>query len=162
VSVTTGLAWIVVLMGMLAVWRIFRWKWRPRLEPAGAATSRPVGASGEATWTLAVRNGGAARARRCRARLLRVEREDEHGEYRRYDDGEAFPLTWEDGGRGRDLAPGEEALLTVARGNRLPAGRYRIEIAVIDGEEHRVGIDLAHGVEADAAHGPRRRDEEAR
>lgn len=160
-SVTTGLAWIVVLMGVLAAWRFFRWRWRPRLEP-GTALRRRDADGAAADWTLTVRNKGAATARRCRATLLRADRLEADGSHWRFEDHHAFPLTWTDGSPERDLRAGETAELTVADGNRLPAGRYRLEIAVIDGEERRVVLDLAHGEAADAGHGPRRPDEEAR
>jgi hypothetical protein len=52
-------------------------------------------------------------------------------------------MSWSDESRERNLAPGEAADLVVVGGNGLPAGRYRFEIAVINGEERRVAFELA-------------------
>ena len=52
-------------------------------------------------------------------------------------------MSWSDESRERNLAPGEAADLVGVGGNGLPAGRYRFEIAVINGEEQRVAFELA-------------------
>ena len=52
-------------------------------------------------------------------------------------------MSWSDESGGRNLAPGETADLVVVRGNGFPPGRYRFEIAVINGEERRVAFELA-------------------
>ena len=54
-------------------------------------------------------------------------------------------MTWSDESGERNLAPGESADLVVLRGNGLPPGRYRFEVAVIDGEERRAEFELAVG-----------------
>lgn len=135
-NVTVELVSIVVLLGAVLAWRLFRWRWRPRLR-------LDPGLREDGTdHRLGVRNAGAAPARRCRGRLLRADlRQDDA--WRRLDpDPEAFPLVWGNGAPERDLDPGEEDALLVARGNRLMTGRYRIEIAVIDGEERRLETEL--------------------
>jgi hypothetical protein len=135
-SVTAGLVSIVVLLGAVLAWRLARWRWRPalRLEPDLRADGTE--------HHLPVRNAGASTARRCRARLMRTDRRED-GTWRRLSpDPEAFPLTWPDGSGERDLEPGEASELLLARGNRLPPGRYRIEVAVIDGHESRLTAEL--------------------
>ena len=52
-------------------------------------------------------------------------------------------MSWSDESGDRNLAPGETADLVVLRGNGLPVGRYRFEIAVINGEERRLAFELA-------------------
>lgn len=52
-------------------------------------------------------------------------------------------MTWPDEVEARDLLPGEAAHVVVLRGNGLPPGRYRFEIAVIDGEERRVEFEVS-------------------
>lgn len=135
-SVTAGLVSVVVLLGAVLAWRLARWRWRPglRLGP----DLRALGVE----HVLPVRNAGAAPARRCRGRLLRADRWDD-GTWRRLSaNPETFPLVWPDGSEERDLEPGEAADLLLARGNRLRAGRYRIEVAVIDGHERRLTAEL--------------------
>jgi Kef-type K+ transport system membrane component KefB len=117
VSVTVGLVSIVVMLGLALAWRLLRWRWRPRLRIASAL--RPDGAG----HVLVVRNAGAAAARRCRGRLLRADREEDGGWRRVEPDPEELPLTWTGGARERDLGPGEEDALVVARGiGSSPAG----------------------------------------
>jgi len=52
-------------------------------------------------------------------------------------------MSWSDESGDRNLAPGETADLVVLRGNGRPPGRYRFEIAVINGEERRLAFELA-------------------
>ena len=135
-SVTTGLVSIVILLGAVLAWRLARWRWRPGLRLGPEV--RTVGMD----QCLPVRNEGAAPARRCRGRLLRADRRED-GRWRRLPpDPDAFPLTWPGGSGERDLAPGEASELLLARGNRLRPGRYRIEVAVIDGHESRLTAEL--------------------
>ena len=135
-SVTAGLLSVVVLVATVLAWRLVRWRWRPGLRLGPEV--RTVGMD----RCLPVRNAGAAPARRCRGRLLRADRQDD-GTWRRLaPDPATFPLTWPDGSEERDLEPGEAADLLLARGNRLRAGRYRIEVAVIDGHERRFTVEL--------------------
>ena len=149
-NVTIPLVSIVVLVGVALIWRLYRWRWRPRLvldatprlKRGRSDGSRPAG-YGAPDWLLRVSNEGSATAKRCRAQLLRLQVEDE-GAWRRFEpDPEACPMTWSDESGEQDLAPGEAADLVVLRGNGLPRGRYRFEVAVINGEERRVAFDLA-------------------
>ena len=149
-NVTLSLTLFVVLLGLTLAWRFYRWRWRPRLEVdatprLGSVESvRAVSAgAGAPDWHLRVSNAGSATARRCRATLLRLQ-VDEDGTWRRYEPGAgACPMTWPDEAEARDLRPGEAAHLLVLRGNGLPPGRYRFEIAVIDGEERRVEFEVS-------------------
>jgi len=149
-NVNISLVSLVVLLGLAGAWRFYRWRWRPRLivDAAPRRVSRDTGAAGPAgdaapDWLLRVRNGGAATAKRCRATLLRLQ-VDEHGLWRRFEpDSRACPMSWSDESGDRNLAPGETADLVVLRGNGLPVGRYRFEIAVINGEERRLAFELA-------------------
>ena len=141
---------LVVLLGVALAWRFYRWRWRPRLI-VDSAPRRASNESGEAgpdsdavqDWLLRVRNGGAATAKRCRATLLRLQVYEDSRWRRLEPDPKTCPMSWSDESRDRNLAPGEAADLVVVRGNGLPAGRYRLEIAVINGEERRVAFELA-------------------
>jgi hypothetical protein len=149
-NVTIPLVSLVVVVGVALAWRLYRWRWRPRLEVDAAPrrdsdgpSDTPPVADAAPDWLLRVRNQGAATARRCRATLLRLQ-VDEDGTWRRFEpDPQACPMTWSDEPGERNLAPSEAAYLVVVRGNGLPPGRYRFEIAVINGEERRVAFELA-------------------
>lgn len=149
-NVTIPLVSLVVVVGAALVWRFYRWRWRPRLEVDAnprlephESGRTPPGGGRAPDWQLRVRNEGAATARRCRATLLRLQVHEE-GTWRRFEpDPQACPLTWSDESGERELGPGEAADLVVLRGNRLPPGRYRFEIAVINGEERRVAFEVS-------------------
>ena len=151
-NVTILLASLVVLVGAALAWRLYRWRWRPRLV-VDATPRRERGRSNGShsvghvalEWLLRVSNEGSATAKRSRAQLLRLQVDDD-GAWRRFEpDPEACPMTWSDESRERNLDPGESADLVVLRGNGLPPGRYRFEVAVIDGEECRAEFELAVG-----------------
>ena len=149
-NVNIPLVSLVVLVGVALAWRFYRWRWRPRLEvdvtprrESEESSDTPPIADIAPDWLLRVRNAGAATAKRCRATLLRLQ-VDEDGRWRRFEpDPRACPMSWSDGSGERNLAPGEAVDLVVARGSGLPPGRYRFEIAVINGEERRVAFELA-------------------
>jgi hypothetical protein len=136
-SVNLWLVSIVVLLGVAGAWRLYRWRWRPRLELDLSTPGR-----------LKVRNGGSATAKHCRATLLRLDR-FEDGAWRRLAPGRgAVPMRWSDGSTRRDLPPGtDDEIVLVAGADDLPAGRYRFEVAVIDGEEKRARFELELGEE---------------
>ena len=127
----------VVLLGVAGAWRLYRWRWRPRLELDLSTPGR-----------LKVGNTGSATAKHCRATLLRLDR-FEDGAWRRLESGKgAVPLRWSDGSARRDLPPGtDDEIVLVAGDDALPAGRYRFEVAVIDGEEKRARFELELGEE---------------
>lgn len=136
-AVTPWLVSFVVLLGIVGAWRLYRWRWRPRLELDHSTPGR-----------LKVRNAGSARARRCRATLLRLDR-FEDGAWRRLEPGSGdCPMRWSDGSNRRDLRRGtEDEIVLVAEDASLAAGRYRFEVAVIDGEEKRARFELELGDE---------------
>jgi len=127
----------VVLLGIAGAWRVYRWRWRPRLELDLSMPGR-----------LKVRNAGSATARHCRATLLRLDR-FEAGAWRRLEpDRAAVPMRWSDGSSQRDLPPGaDDEIVLTAGDDALAAGRYRFEVAVIDGEEKRARFELELGEE---------------
>jgi len=141
---------LVVLLGAAGAWRFYRWRWRPRLlvdsvprQASSGAGAAPLAGDVAPDWLLRVRNEGAATARRCRAVLLRLSAH-EHGRWVRVEsDSTVCPVSWSDGSVERNLAPAEAADLLVMRGNGLQPGRYRFEIAVINGEERRVTCEIA-------------------
>ena len=136
-SVNLWLVSFVVLVGIAGAWRLYRWRWRPRLELDLSMPGR-----------LKVRNAGSATAKRCRATLLRLDR-FEDGAWRRLEPGRGtVPMSWSDGATRRDLPPGaEDAIVLTAGDAALPAGRYRFEVAVIDGEEKRARFEVELGEE---------------
>ena len=149
-NVTIFLLSFVVLLGIAIAWRFYRWRWRPRLivdaaprrDSSESDTAEPT-SDAAPDWLLRVRNRGPATAKRCRATLLRLHVYEDGRWHRLESDPQACPMSWSDESRERNLAPGEAADLVVVGGNGLPAGRYRFEIAVIDGEEQRVAFELA-------------------
>jgi hypothetical protein len=130
--VTPWLVSFVVLLGLAGAWRLYRWRWRPRLELDFSTPGR-----------LNVRNAGSTAAKHCRATLLRLDR-FENGAWRRLEPGrETCPMSWSDGSTRRDLRRGaDDEILLVAEDAALAAGRYRFEVAVIDGEEKRARFEL--------------------
>ena len=122
----------IALLTAVGVWRLARWYWRPRLrlprEPALIREQRGLRLS------LEVHNEGAARSRRCRARLLRAER-GEGDAWIRVEAPVHRAAATEAGTVG--IPAHGSALLTVDRVLPTEAGRYRVEVAVIDGEEVR-------------------------
>lgn len=129
--------WLELALAFLiaaSAWRGGRWYWRPRLR----LPEKPVveAVEGELRFQLDVSNDGAARSRDCRLRLLHLERRE----------GERWV-------RLRPLERPEEEGRTEAPGRSIPArssarieletalpaspGEYRIEVAVINGEERR-------------------------
>ena len=58
-------------------------------------------------------------------------------------------MRWSDGSARRDLPPGADAEIVLVAGDEaLPAGRYRFEVAVIDGEEKRARFEQELGEES--------------
>jgi hypothetical protein len=135
-AVNEWLISIVVLLGAVAAWRLFRWRYRPDLEPDSELRWK------EGKFLLPVSNAGAAKARRCHGHLMRADRLCD-GDWIRMDvDRRHFPLVWKDGSGERELRPNETADLVVVRPEGLAPGRYRLELAVIDGEERRVKVEF--------------------
>jgi hypothetical protein len=127
---------LLIAIAVLVVggtWRLARWYWRPRLVlPDALILER---ATDGVRVFLDVRNEGAGRSRGCRAILIRCERREAGGWIRvdpkRAPD-RADPNGPKVGIHSRDSA-------RIALDHVLPdePGSYRLEIAVIDGEERR-------------------------
>jgi hypothetical protein len=137
---TRTLVLALALLTAGGLWRLARWYWRPRLRLPAELRVRPV--DGGIRLSLRVRNVGAGRSRGCRARFLRVERNDQGGWLRV----EPLPLpAAADPDAPRACIP-PHGSTTLAADALLPAeaGRYRVELAVINGEEVRASyvIDI--------------------
>jgi hypothetical protein len=130
---TRTLVALIILLAAVGTWRLARWYWRPRL----VLPDSPVLAPGpDGTYvSLLVRNEGAGRSRNCRATLVRCERREDVGWLRI---GPPLGRRREDPvAAGVGIPAGESA--TIELDHILPAepGAYRLEIAVLNGEEKR-------------------------
>jgi hypothetical protein len=130
---TRTLVALILLLAAAGAWRLARWHWRPRLVLPGALTLGP--GPRDTHVSLHVRNEGAGRSRNCRATLVRCERREDVGWLRiepplSHRRGDPLPP-------GVGIQPGESA--TIELDHVLPAtpGTYRLEIAVLNGEEKR-------------------------
>jgi hypothetical protein len=136
-SVNAWLVSFVLLLGVAGAWRLYRWRWRPRLE----LHPEPRG-------SVRVRNTGSRSAKNCRATLLRLDRWEKGGWQRFGSGGAAVPLTWSDGSDRRDLAPGAgDEISALRQDGTFSGGRYRVEVAVINGEEKRARFEVELGNE---------------
>jgi len=134
----------LAVLTTVGLWRLARWYWRPRLSlPDTPLLGREAGGI---RLAMVVRNEGAAKSRRCRARLIRAERR-EGGKWVRVEAIRAARSG--DPKLPRKGIPSHgSATLKVDR--LLPAepGRYRVEVAVINGEEKRssyvIDIEAVH------------------
>jgi hypothetical protein len=130
---TRTLLVLIALLLAAGAWRLGRWYWRPRLVlPDTLDLER---ATGGYRVFLDVRNEGAGKSRGCRAVLVRCERREPSGWLRiepRRGAGSVDP---------NPLA----ACIPPASSRRIElecilpdaAGTYRLEIAVLNGEEKR-------------------------
>ena len=130
---TRTLLLLIAILLAAGAWRLGRWYWRPRLSlPDALVLDR---AAGTVRVFLEVRNEGAGRSRGCRAVLLRCEKREPAGwlriEARRAEDP-------------RDPNAAEACILPssserIELDHVLPdePGTYRLEIAVLNGEEKR-------------------------
>lgn len=123
----------IALVVAAGLWRLARWYWRPHLAlPDALVLERdPEGIR----LFLDVRNEGAGKSRGCRAVLIRCERRE--------------PIGWQriEPKRARDPGGSRTSKVGIpSRGSTrieldrvLPAGpgTYRLEIAVLNGEEKR-------------------------
>lgn len=124
---------LVAILTAAGIWRLARWHWRPRLALPEALTLER--SPGGVRVLLPVRNEGAGRSRNCRAILVRCERREAVGWLRielRPGRGPGDPIP-----PGTGIAAGESA--TIELDHVLPdePGTYRLEIAVLNGEEKR-------------------------
>ncbi len=134
---TRALVAAIAVLTVAGLWRLARWYWRPRLRLPDA----PTVARDEhgVRLSVVVRNDGAGRSRRCRARLIRAEREE----------GDAWvrieaPVAPAAETASAGIPPHGAATLSVSRLLPPDPGRYRVDVAVINGEEVRASyvIDI--------------------
>jgi len=123
----------IALLVAAGTWRLARWYWRPRLAlPDAPILERAV--DGVRVF-LDVRNEGAGRSRGCRAILVRCEKQ-EAGGWVRIEPNRA-PNRGDPNGPKAGI-PSHDSV-RIALDHVLPGepGSYRLEIAVINGEERR-------------------------
>lgn len=122
----------IAILVLAGAWRLARWHWRPRLRlPEDAVlTGGPDGLR----LSLEVRNEGAGRSHGCRARLLRAERA-ERGGWLRVETPAAGSA--ETAARSAGIPAHGSTILEVDRLLPPEPGRYRVEVAVMNGEEVR-------------------------
>ena len=128
----------IALLAVAGIWRVARWYLRPYLLlPDDLVLERA--ASGIRVF-LDVGNGGAGRARECRAVLIRCERQEDVG-WQRIEPPRAESRRGSDAGDPKSAGPGipPDGELRIELDRVLPdePGMYRLEIAVINGEEKR-------------------------
>ena len=139
-----------ILVAALAVltaaglWRMARWYWRPRLSlPDAPVLGREAGG---VRLAMVVHNEGAAKSRRCRARLIRAERR-EGGKWVRVE-ASRVPRQRDPKLPRKGIPSHDSATLEVDRILPAEPGRYRVEVAVINGEEKRssyvIDIEAVH------------------
>lgn len=130
---TRALLVLIALILAAGVWRVARWYWRPRLV---LPESLVLTGSGSGTRVfLDVRNEGAGRSRGCRAVLIRCERQEAVGWLRTEPPRNAEPTDPKRPHAG--IAPHGSARIELDRVLPAEAGTYRLEIAVLNGEEKR-------------------------
>ena len=131
---TRTLLVLITLLVAAGAWRVGRWYWRPRLVLPDAPVL-------ERTTTgirvlLDVRNEGAGKSRNCRAVLVRCEKQESNGWLR------IEPRRTESPGEdpnlpGAGILPDSSTRIELDRVLPDGTGTYRLEIAVLNGEEKR-------------------------
>ena len=130
---TQTLLILIALLVAAGAWRLGRWHWRPRLVlPDGLVFERTTAGL---RVLLDVRNEGAGKSRNCRAVLVRCEKLESIGwlriDPRRVDSpGDPIPP-------GAGILPDSSTRIVLDRVLPDGPGTYRLEIAVLNGEEKR-------------------------
>ena len=131
---TRTLLVLITLLVAAGAWRVGRWHWRPRLVlPEALAFER---ATEGIRVFLDVRNEGAGKSRNCRAVLVRCEKQESSGwlriePHRTESPGEDPNLP------GAGILPDSSTRIELDRILPKGPGTYRLEIAVLNGEEKR-------------------------
>jgi len=123
----------IALVVAAGLWRLARWYWRPRLAlPDTLVLERA--ADGVRVF-LNVRNEGAGRSHACRAVLVRCEKRESVGWQRiegKHSRDRGDPKYLEAG-----IPSHKSTRIELDRVLPVEPGSYRLEIAVINGEERR-------------------------
>ncbi|NNK48257.1 MAG: hypothetical protein HKP01_05230 [Gemmatimonadetes bacterium] len=123
----------IALLLAAGAWRMARWYWRPRLVlPDALVLER---AADGIRVSLEVRNEGAGRSRNCRAVLIRCERQEPIGWLRIEPPPRTDPA--DPNAPGTGILPHSSARIDLDRVLPDEPGTYRLEIAVLNGEEKR-------------------------
>ena len=130
---TRTLLILIALLVAAGAWRLGRWYWRPRLVLPDALIVERAAAG--LRVLLDVRNEGAGKSRNCRAVLVRCEKAESVGwlriEPRRFDS----PVDPNPPGVG--IPPDGSVRIQLDRVLPDEPGTYRLEVAVLNGEEKR-------------------------
>jgi hypothetical protein len=130
---TKTLLFAIALVFAAGLWRLARWYWRPRLVLPATPVVEQV--TGGIRVLLDVRNEGAGRSRGCRAILIRCERREPIG-WQRIEPQRA-PDFADPNPAGAGILPGTSMRLELDRLLPDEPGTYRLEVAVLNGEEKR-------------------------
>ena len=131
---TRTLLVLITLLVAAGAWRLGRWYWRPRLVLPDAPVLERT-ATGIRVL-LDVRNEGAGKSRNCRVVLVRCEKQESNGWLR------IEPRRTESAGEdpnlpGAGILPDSSTRIELDRTLPDGPGTYRLEIAVLNGEEKR-------------------------
>ena len=132
-ALTRTLLVLITLLVAAGAWRLGRWYWRPRLVLPDAPNLERTAVG--VRVLLDVRNEGAGKSRNCRAVLVRCEKQESSGwlriEPRRIEAPEDPNLP------GAGIPPHSSTRIELDRVLPDGSGTYRLEIAVLNGEEKR-------------------------
>jgi len=129
---TQTLLVLITLLVAAGAWRLGRWYWRPRLVLPDAPVLERTSAG--IRVRLDVRNEGAGESRNCRAVLIRCEKQESSG-WLRIDPRQIEPEDPNLPGAG--ILPDSSTRIELDRVLPDGPGTYRLEIAVLNGEEKR-------------------------
>lgn len=123
----------IAVLVAAGTWRLARWYWRPRLALPDALVLES--ATDGVRVFLDVRNEGAGRSRGCRAILIRCEKQESSGWVRIEPKRALDP--GDPNGPNAGIPSRDSARLALDHVLPDEPGSYRLEIAVINGEERR-------------------------
>jgi hypothetical protein len=130
---TRTLLILIALLVAAGAWRLGRWYWRPSLVLPDALIVERTAAG--LRVLLDVRNEGAGKSRNCRAVLVRCERAESVG-WLRIDPRRIDSLV-DPNLRGVGIPPDSSTRIELDRILPDEPGTYRLEVAVLNGEEKR-------------------------
>jgi hypothetical protein len=130
---TQTLLILIALLVAAGAWRLGRWYWRPRLVMPDTLVFERTAAG--LRVLLDVRNEGAGKSRNCRAVLVRCEKQESVGWLRIEPPRIDSPVDPKLPGAG--ILPDSSTRIELDRLLPDGPGTYRLEIAVLNGEEKR-------------------------